>query len=517
MNSEKESAVGPVEKHLEFFKLLHNPFPVAPDNTDFYMSQHTEAIVNKLTREILSRKGFMLLTGDVGLGKTTLSRRIIQILEQNQVETSLILQSFFQGTSLLKEIIKDFGIATEEIRADLPVLMNLLNEFLLKKNREGINCAILIDDAQNLSIESLELIRMISNLEADREKLVQILLVGQAELLEKLNCHELRQLKSRVTIRQNPVPLEKSEIGKYIQFKLNRAGDSGRVTLMPGTLKKLYQVTSGNLRMINILMDRALRFAFDESTPVITSEHIKKANKEIAFENPFWKNSPINSSVVILLLLLIIIGMAGGSIFFLRSSVKKEPMGNEKAVAVETLPDAKTTIPEDHNPAASQVVKNKSANDKVSDSVAGFLSAYGLESFSIQFKGALDQKNLNTIQDTIFDQTGFRLVRLSSLPDSVKTKFDILSRIDKESRKTEYFLFWKPSVNIVKFYFHYTGEEISILQQLLFRAGFYEYHIDGIVGQKMMKSVKEFQMETHLPATGFPDPETVFLLANMDR
>ena len=89
----------------------------------------------------------MLLTGDVGLGKTTLSRQIIQILEQHQVETALIFQSFFQGTGLLKEIIKDFGMATEEIRADLPILMNLLNDFLLQKNREGINCAILIDDA----------------------------------------------------------------------------------------------------------------------------------------------------------------------------------------------------------------------------------------------------------------------------------------------------------------------------------------------------------------------------------
>ena len=147
MNRFKKSDVDPGEKRLEFFKLSHNPFPVAPDNTDFYMSRHNEAVITKLTREILSRRGFMLLTGDGGLGKTTLSRQIIQILEQHQVETALIFQSFFQGTGLLKEIIKDFGMATEEIRADLPILMNLLNDFLLQKNREGINCAILIDDA----------------------------------------------------------------------------------------------------------------------------------------------------------------------------------------------------------------------------------------------------------------------------------------------------------------------------------------------------------------------------------
>lgn len=498
MNSEKESTKGPLEKHLEFFRLLHNPFPVAPDNTDFYMSRHNDAVIDKLSREIISRKGFMLLTGDVGLGKTTLSRQLIKILEQHQVETCLILQSFFQGTSLLKEIIKDFGMVTEETGEDLPILMNLLNDFLLKKNREGVNCAILIDDAQNLTIESLELIRMISNLEADREKLVQILLVGQPELLEKLNCHELRQLKSRVTIRQTPVPLEKQEIGKYIQFKLNRSGDSGRVTLMPKTLKKLYQLTSGNLRRINILMDRALRCAFEESTPVITPRHIKKADREIAFEISSWKTPFLKPSFVIFFLILIIMGMAGGSVLFLSSSIKKEPVRIEKADA-QAIPN------------------NPSENDKAFDSIRNFLLPYGLESFATQFADALDRKDFTGFQTQVFNQTGLRLIHLSVLPDSVQTRFDVLSKKDKDSGKTEYFLFWKPYVTILKFYFGYTGEEISRIQQLLFNAGLYDHHIDGIVGQRMMKSVKEFQAEHDLPATGFPDPETIFLLANMNR
>lgn len=517
MNSLKETGVNPVEKHLEFFKLSHNPFPVAPDNTDFFMSLHNESIINKLTREILSRKGFMLLTGDVGLGKTTLSRQIIQILEQHQVETSLILQSFFQGTSLLKEIIKDFGMATEGARDDLPALMNLLNGFLLKKNKENINCTILIDDAQNLSIESLELIRMISNLEADKEKLVQILLVGQTELLEKLNCHELRQLKSRVTILQNPVPLEKSEIGNYIRFKLNRAGDSGRIMLMPGTLKKLNQLTSGNLRKINILMGRALCFAFDDSTPVIRPGHIKRAGKEIAFENQSWGNFFSRPPFVIFFLILIILGMASGSILFLRYSIKKEPSPIEKSVATIETPAVETITPADHNPATLPVAQNNLVKEKESNPVVAFLSAYGLESFSIKFQKALNEKSFNNIRNAIFNQTGLRLIRLSFLPDSVKNRFDTLSSINRDSQKPEYLLFWKPPATITKFIFGYKGEEISRLQQLLCDANLYNYHIDGIVGQRMMKSVKEFQMENHLPATGFPDPETVFLLANMDR
>ena len=512
----KKSGTPPAENHLEFFSLSRNPFPVAPDNTDFYMSRHNEAVIKKLIREILSRRGFMLLTGDVGLGKTTISRRIIQILEQHQVETSLIFQSFFQGSGLLKEIIKDFGIGTEEIRTDLPILMNLLNDFLLKKNKEGINCAILIDDAQNLSIESLELIRIISNLEADREKLVQIILVGQPELLEKINRDELRQLKSRVAIRQNPVPLEKPELGTYIQFKLNRAGDSGRITLLPKTLKKLYQLTSGNPRKINILMDRALHFAFDEATSVITPRHVKRADRDIAFEMPSWKNSFLNPSFVILLLSLIIAGMAGGSVLFLHYATKKEPAGIEKTeTAVD--PSVETPLPENPKPAVQEAEKNKPATGRISDSVTAFLSAYGIESFSLQFQEALNQKNVNDIQTAIFDQTGLMLIRLSSLPDSIGKEFDTLSGIDKDSQKTEYLLFWKPSLTITKFYSGYKGEEISNLQRILYRAGLYDYNIDGIVGQKIMKSVKDFQMQNLLPASGFPDPETVFLLANMDR
>lgn len=513
----KKSGTPPAENPLEFFNLSRNPFPVAPDNTDFYMSQHNEAVIKKLIREILSRKGFMLLTGDVGLGKTTISRRIIEILEQHQVETALIFQSFFQGTGLLKEIIKDFGMATEEIKADLPTLMNLLNEFLLQKNREGINCAILIDDAQNLSIESLELIRMISNLEADREKLVQIILVGQPELLEKINSHELRQLKSRVAIRQTPVPLEKPELVKYIQFKLNRAGDSGRLTLMPKTLGRLYQLTSGNPRKINILMDRALHYAFDESTSVITPRHIKKAVREIELDIPSRKASFLNSSFVIFLLILIIFGMAGGSILFLRSFAKNQPAGIEKIDPEGVLPSVETTYPVDPDSApAAQEAEKSDIKAPISDSVAGFLSAYEIESFSFRFQEALDQKNLTAVQAEIFDRTGLRLIRLTSLPDSIGNKFDILSRIDRDSQKTEYLLFWKPSLTITKFYSGYKGEEISDLQRILYRAGLYDYNIDGIVGQIIMKSVKDFQIQHHLQATGFPDPETVFLLANTD-
>jgi general secretion pathway protein A len=170
-------------RYLEYFGLGYNPFPVAPDNENFYISEHIDQILTELVHGIVARKGFMVLTGEIGLGKTTISRRIINILEENEVETSLILHTFYQDVELLREINKDFGLYTDNL--ELSDQMKVLNDFLINQNREGKNCAIIIDDAQNLNSKSLELIRMISNLETDREKLVQILLIGQPELMKK--------------------------------------------------------------------------------------------------------------------------------------------------------------------------------------------------------------------------------------------------------------------------------------------------------------------------------------------
>ncbi|NOX35446.1 MAG: AAA family ATPase [Deltaproteobacteria bacterium] len=498
-------------KHLEFLGLSHNPFPVAPDNTDFYISQHNDIVITKLIQAVLSRKGFMLLTGEVGLGKTTLSRRIIQVLEEQDVETSLILQSFFQGENLLKEIIRDFGMPTKDTGDDLSTLMTGLNDFLLEKNKAGINCAIVIDDAQNLSIESLELIRMISNLEADREKLVQILLVGQPELLDKLNCHELRQLKSRVAIRQNPIPLKKTEIEKYIQFKLNMAGDQGKITVRPDTLKNLYKLTSGNLRKLNILMDQALHQAFLNNTHTIKPGFISKADKELDFDIPAGKNTGLFFKFTLFLLVLIIIGTGAGTAFFYyHSSNKKKKATKKSNIAIV------------QNPVSNTLLKNNKDNKKkiktfVADSVASFLSAYGLESFSIQFQQALNRKKLKDIGELIFDRTGLQLIRLNAVSTHVRQKYDILSSIDPDTGKTGFYLFWKPGLKIVKFYTGYRAEEIKDLQRLLVRVHLYDYNIDGIVGQIIMKSVKEFQRLSSLPVTGFPDPETIFALADMEK
>ncbi len=312
------------QQYLQFFGFCHEPFPVAPDNRNFFISQNTNQILTNISQGIFYRKGFMLLMGEVGLGKTTLSRRIIEILEENGVAVSLILQSFYQETDLLKEINRDFGIKNVEID-NLSALMGQLTDFLLEKNKFNINCAIIIDDAQNLSCASLELIRMISNLEADRKKLVQILLVGQPELMEKLNSHGLRQLKSRVTILQESIPLEKQELYSYLKFKLKMAGDDGKIVISKTAVNKLYKITSGNMRKVNIIMDRALMTAFSRRTFIIKTEFIQRADKALQFKTKVQKRFKAGLRgamgyyifLILFLITLIVIGVAVENFFYL--------------------------------------------------------------------------------------------------------------------------------------------------------------------------------------------------------
>ena len=265
--------------YLEFFGLDFNPFPVAPDDENFYFSEHIEQVVSEIVHGILMRKGFMVLTGDVGLGKTTICRWIMNLIEKKKVHTSLVFHTSFQDVELLAEINRDFGIRPDG--SGFSDQMWALNQFLLEQNREGRNCAIIIDDAQNLSYQSLELVRMISNLEAYHEKLVQILLIGQPELMEKLNSDRLRQLKSRIIISKNVYPLRPSEVASYVKFKLNNAGNKGLITIDPKALKLLHQLTGGNFRQLNTLMDRCLYAAFLDNTKEIGAQTIKVAHADL--------------------------------------------------------------------------------------------------------------------------------------------------------------------------------------------------------------------------------------------
>ncbi|MBF0309797.1 MAG: AAA family ATPase [Magnetococcales bacterium] len=273
------------EAYLDFLRLSRNPFPVSPDAENFFLPQRIDTLITEILHCIQTRKGFMILTGEVGLGKTTISRRILRSLEETRVETALVFNTFVQGAELLAEINRDFGLEAPE-GSSLSKLMGDLNNFLLEKNLQGINCAILIDDAQNLNLESLELVRMISNFEANAAKLVQILLIGQPELLDKLNMHELRQLKSRIVVHGEVVPYNLDELKQYIHFKLHSVGGSGSVTIPERGFHLMHKLTQGNPRQINNLMDRCLYGLFAYGTNALGPKLIREVAQEVGLRVP---------------------------------------------------------------------------------------------------------------------------------------------------------------------------------------------------------------------------------------
>ncbi|MBW1672261.1 MAG: AAA family ATPase [Deltaproteobacteria bacterium] len=492
-------------RYLEYFGLGYNPFPVAPDNENFYISEHIDQILTELVHGIVARKGFMVLTGEIGLGKTTISRRIIHILEEKGVETSLILHTFYQDVELLREINKDFGLYSDSL--ELSDQMQVLNDFLINQNREGKNCAIIIDDAQNLNSKSLELIRMISNLETDREKLVQILLIGQSELMNKLNSPELRQLKSRIIINEEARPLIQSELKNYILFKLNTAGNQGRTTIATGAFRKIHKYSKGNFRGVNIFMDRCLYVAFIHNTTDIRKSIVDEAYRDLNQVEKRRGKKVFLFSILALLILII------GGAFYLNLFPEIDWLRSHMSIEEETVMSEKKS--ETLQVTNKQVVEEKTQEETlIPDAVVNFLSAYNCSEFAMPFFKAMETGIFREVADSIFKKTGYHMIQLDTIPEHIRSRYGILSLSLNKSEKKNYFLLWRPTIRITRFYLGYRGEEIKRLEELLAKVNQYLYYIDGIVGPRLIMAVNRFQEENGLKVNGFPDEKTVFLLCN---
>jgi general secretion pathway protein A len=513
MANMKNTAVSKEISYLDFFGLAHNPFPIAPDDENFYISENIDQILSEIVHGIMSRKGFMVLTGDIGLGKTTISRKIMNILEEKGVETSLVFHTAFQDVELIQEINRDFGLRTESLHFNKQ--MRLLNYFLLEKNRQGKNCAIIIDDAQNLSVKSLELVRMISNLETDQQKLVQILLVGQTELMDMLNSQKLRQLKSRIVISKEVRALTREELKNYLFFKLNMAGNRGRITFQEAAIKKIYQFTKGNLRQINILMDRCFYVTLLYNTIKISKEIVQEAYSDLNANQSRARKSPVVLALSTLLFLCLI-GL------FTYSAALSPPRSASMTVIKKIKPQhtiisgkvENSHLSRLHGQSMASATKNVEQTVSIPKSVSVFLEAYRLSRFEKSFFEALETSQLKEIAETIFDQTGYLLIGFKKIPNHIKEAYGILKYNSMQGHNENFFLFWQPSLLIKKFYYYYEGEEILKLQKMLAKINLYSGRLDGIVGKNLMLAVVNYQKQVGLPVTGYPDENSIFLLFN---
>lgn len=260
-----------------FFGFVKKPFNLTPDTALLYPSSQHEEVIQTLAYAIENRRGFMMLTGEVGTGKTTSIRALLNRLGSN-VQTSVILNPLVSTVELLQCINKDFGCQTtgQSIQAQL----DALNYFVLENFKEGRNTVVIIDESQNLSTEALEMTRLLSNLETETDKLLQIILVGQPELEEKLAQKNLRQLAQRIQIYCHLKPLDEPETINYVQHRLNRSGQHITLAFEKSALRELHKISRGIPRIINTVCEFALLAAYAKDTRVITRPIIREAAKE---------------------------------------------------------------------------------------------------------------------------------------------------------------------------------------------------------------------------------------------
>ena len=246
--------------YKEFFGLRANPFNVNPDPRYLFLTRHTEEALACLTYGIQSRKGFVLLTGEVGTGKTTLINKLLEWLRAQQVPTAFIFNSRMNVPQFLDYMMADFGIPCET-RSKSQILMRLYN-WLLERYRAGETAVLIVDEAQNLGDDVLEEIRMLTNLETFTEKLLQIVLVGQTELDHKLKQPNLRQLRQRLTLRAKTHPLSLEETKAYVQQRLRIAGGNGQAIFSNDALNAIHRYSSGIPRVVNLICEHCLVSAF---------------------------------------------------------------------------------------------------------------------------------------------------------------------------------------------------------------------------------------------------------------
>jgi len=264
--------------YLEFYGLKEKPFSVTADPNFLYLSKkHMEAI-SHMRYGIQERMGFLEITGEIGAGKTTVCKALLNQLDNN-TKTAFILNGNLSEIQLLQAIIEDFGIQVK-IKNKITML-NELNRFLLEQLNHRNNVVLIIDEAQNLKPSLLEQVRLLSNLETEKEKLLQIILVGQPELREKLASGELKQLRQRIAIRYHIAPLSRHEARCYVSHRLNVAGCNNEDVFHKDAFEEIFKFSGGIPRLINIVCDKSLLAGYTADKKTIDSNIVKKCAKEI--------------------------------------------------------------------------------------------------------------------------------------------------------------------------------------------------------------------------------------------
>jgi general secretion pathway protein A len=304
-----------------FYGLVQSPFTLSPDPRFLYLSESHDVAIRRILQSIRRKEGFIVLSGDIGTGKTTLCRALLQQLDKTTC-SSLILNPFMSVEELLREILVDFGVVSRAglrserlVNATKHDLTSTLSDFLATLAQIRGSAVLIIDEAQHLSPRVLEELRVISTLDNQEPRLLQIVLVGQPNLLDVLATADLRQLDQRISLRAMLAPLDKEDVEQYISHRLTVAGESVSVIFERAAVKRVHALSGGVPRVINLLCDRALMAGAERGVHEITPDLIERAADAVSFRRrpavePTRWQLPRWALVVTVLVALLALGLS---------------------------------------------------------------------------------------------------------------------------------------------------------------------------------------------------------------
>lgn len=265
--------------YQSFYGFREMPFNITPDPRFLFLSHTHQEALQHLKYGVREKKGFIVLVGEVGCGKTTLCRRFLDDLDPAHFDTALILNPRITETQMLKAILTELG--ETKLSRSQNDLVAQVSRVLLERIEKGRDIVLIIDEAQNLKFEVLEQIRLLSNLETDRQKLLQIVLLGQPELKEVLARDELRQLRQRILVHYELHPLSSADVSQYIQHRLSLAGGNGRPSFTRWALRAIHRGSGGIPRVVNNLCDKSLLSAFIRESDEVNYWDVRRAIRDM--------------------------------------------------------------------------------------------------------------------------------------------------------------------------------------------------------------------------------------------
>ena len=524
--------------YWEFFGFKEPPFALTPNPAFLFLSApHQEAFAHLLFA-IENRAGFIELSGEVGTGKTTIVRTLLNQLDRETHRTALIFNPTLSPLGLFREINGEFGLPAAG--GDLQELHQALNAFLLEENRTGNTVVLVIDEAQNLSIEVLEQIRLISNLETDRSKLIQIVLVGQPELRTLLARSELRQLDQRITVRYHLKPMDFPDTCDYIRHRIRfAAGGSEPLGFSPDAARRIFRFSGGLPRLINSACDRALLLAYTSEKREVSAAMARTCLAELRREAPrkraLWPRA-LAAGLVLAALAAALLALPG-----------RGPAQAAKAVA-PPKPAASSPRPEASAPKLSRelALQSLGAVSEQDNQLAALNAVLAAWRSPLLAEDALPAASLQTLArlrgmqatrvngdlaavarldapallQVAVPGAGNRLVALTGLDqDAVRVVPALAGR--STLTRAELALIWNSGATILWKDFHglalrskpaERAAGVKSLQGLLKGSGCYQGPLNGTLGSKTAAAVSEFQRREQLPVDGKARGLTLLLL-----